>query len=84
MGINEHIEDSNEHVYNRDIPLLSDYLSYVNAIELANERILEIRGQMFNITQHISDMPSGGGLPSGIDGAMARLSDAERRYREKL
>ena len=72
-------------VRNRDIPLLAGVLYIVQEIRMLEVRRDWQRDMMYNITQHLSAMPHGGGLPRGLDSAFAELSeiDAEHEARCK-
>lgn len=68
-------------IVNRDIPLLMEAVAIREAKTLAEEKLYEVQSSVINISQHISDMPRGGGLPSGLDGSVIRLMDAVDRYK---
>lgn len=64
-------------VRNRDIPLLSEILYIMQMVRQIEERRDWQRDRMTNITQHLTGMPRGGGLPKGLDSAFALLSELD-------
>ncbi len=70
-------------VHNRDIPVLSGVLCAMKDLENAEDMCAWQRDRLFNITQHLSGMPHGGGGPKGLDDAFAVLSEVEAKYEEK-
>ncbi len=71
-------------VKNRDIPLLTEVLYIMQAVKGLEERRLWQRDRMLNITQHISGMPGGGGMPKGLDEAISMLSEIDEQHEEKV
>ena len=73
-------------IRNRDIPLLADILSIMQEICQIEQRRNWQRDRMLSITQHLSGMPRGGGLPKGFDDALVMLSelDEEHEYARQL
>lgn len=67
-------------VRNRDIPLLSEILYIMQMVRQIEERRDWQRDRMTNITQHLSGMPGGGGLPKGLDDAFALLSEIDEEH----
>lgn len=53
-------------IKNRDILLLSRVLCVMQDVCSLERRCEWQRDRMFNITQHITGMPGGKGMPSGI------------------
>lgn len=70
-------------VKNRDIPLLNSILYIMQAVKGLEERRAWQRDRMLNITQHITGMPGGGGMPKGIDEAISILSEIDTQHEEK-
>lgn len=70
-------------VKNKDIPLLTGVLYIMQAIKGLEERRSWQRDRMLNITQHITGMPGGGGMPKGIDEAISLLSEIDSQHEEK-
>lgn len=71
-------------IRNRDIPLLERVLYVMQEVCSIEKRCLWQRDRMYNITQHITGMPGGGGLPSGLDAAFAALDGSNQEYRKKI
>lgn len=67
-------------VRNRDIPLLSEVLYIMQEICQIEQRRNWQHDRMTNITQHLSWMPKGGGLPKGLDDAFALLSEIDEEH----
>ena len=67
-------------VCNRDIPLLSEILYIMQDISQIEKRRDWQRDRMTNITQYLSGMPGGGGLPKGLDDAFALLSEIDEEH----
>lgn len=67
-------------VRNRDIPLLSEVLYIMQAICQIEQQRSWQHDRMTNITQHLSWMPKGGGLPKGLDDAFALLSEIDEEH----
>ena len=60
-------------IRNKDIPLLADIFTIMQDIRQIEERREWQKGRMFNITQHLTGMPGGGGMPKGLDEAFAQI-----------
>lgn len=67
-------------VRNRDIPLLCDIPCIMQEIRQIEERREWQRDRMTNISQHLTGMPGGGGLPRGLDDAFARLAEIDEEH----
>jgi hypothetical protein len=70
-------------VQNKDIPLLADVLCImqdVRSIELQREWQKE---RMYNITQHLSGIPGGGGGQRGLDESFSQLSELETEHEQR-
>ena len=70
-------------VKNKDIPLLAGILSIMQSVKGLEERRLWQRDRMLSITQHITGMPGGGGMPKGLDEAISILSELDSQHEEK-
>lgn len=70
-------------VHNRDIPLLADVLPIMQEICQIEQRRDWQRDRMVNITQHLSGMPGGGGVPKGLDEAFALLSELDEEHEQR-
>lgn len=68
---------------NRDLRALADLVPIMQEVRQIERAREWQRDRMFNITQVLSGMPRGGGLPKGIDDAMALLSGMEEELEEK-
>lgn len=68
-------------VKNRDIPLLSEILYIMQDICRIEERREWQHDRIFNITQHLTGMPGGGGLPRGYDETFALLSEMDEDHK---
>ncbi len=84
MHENETIREAERYVTNRDIPLLTqiyytmqEIVSLENRSEWQNERL-------YSVTKRLKGMPGGGGLPSGLDAAIAELDEMNHDYGEAL
>ena len=71
-------------VKNRDIQALADVLPVMQLVARAEEMTEWQRERMTNITQHLTGMPGGGGLPKGLDSQLVALEEAEDRWKQKL
>lgn len=64
-------------IRNKDIPLLADVLPIMQIVcQIERQRDWQ-HDRMGNITQHLSGMPGGGGVPKGLDEAFALLSELD-------
>jgi len=70
-------------VRNRDIPLLSDVFYIMQEICQIEQRRDWQRDRMLNITQHLSGMPGGGGVPKGLDETFALLSELDEEHEQR-
>lgn len=70
-------------VRNKDIPLLADVLSIMQEIRQIEQRRDWQHDRMFNITQHLTGMPGGGGMPKGLDEAFALLSELDEEHEQR-
>ena len=70
---------------NRDIETLARTLPAMAEAEKMEERRAWERARLTEAkSMRITGMPGGGGLPQGMDAAMARLSDLEDEHAEKI
>ena len=70
-------------IRNRDIPLLADVLSIMQAVcQIERQRDWQ-KDRMANITQHLTGMPGGGGVPKGLDEAFAMLSELDEEHEQR-
>lgn len=68
------------YVQNRDIPFLAEIPCIMQEIcQLEKQRDWQ-RDRMFSITQHLTAMPRGGGLPRGLEDGFAMLSEIDSRH----
>lgn len=70
-------------VNNVDIPLLADVLCIMQEICQIEQRREWQQGRMFNITQHLTGMPHGGGSPKGFDEAIALLAELDEEHEQR-
>ena len=70
-------------VKNRDIPVLADVLSLMQEVRQIEQRRGWQHERMNRMTQSITGMPGGGGLPQGLDSAFAALDEIDREQGEK-
>lgn len=71
-------------VKNRDIELLKSILFIMQNVRALEERREWEKERANNVTQHLSFMPRGGGVPSGLDRVFAKLSELEDEHRDKV
>jgi hypothetical protein len=83
-GTSRHIKGEGDTVTvrNRDIPLLRDILPIMQQVCALEKRRDWQRDRMMRITQHITGMPGGGGMPRGLDEAFAMLSELDLEHEE--
>lgn len=67
-------------VRNKDIPLLTEILYIMQDVSLLEQRRDWQRDRMTSITQHLTGMPGGGGLPKGLDSAFAILAEIDEEH----
>ena len=67
-------------VRNKDIPLLTEILYIMQDVCLLEQRRDWQRDRMTSITQHLTGMPGGGGLPKGLDSAFAILAEIDEEH----
>ncbi len=71
-------------VKNKDIPLLSRILCTMQDVVNTEDKMLWQQDRLNNITQSLSGMPSGKGMPSGFDATLAELEDLRDESKEQL
>lgn len=71
------------HVRNRDIPTLARVLCLMQEIEQLEKLREWQRDRMHCLSQHLSGMPRGGGMPKGIDEGIAALDSIDREHKKK-
>lgn len=69
-------------VKNIDIPLMANILPIMQEVYGIEKRREWQKDRMFNITQHLSGMPGGGGTPKGLDSAYSILSELETEHHQ--
>lgn len=70
-------------IRNADIPLLADVLYIMQDVAMIEERRAWQRDRMTNITQHLTGMPGGGGVPHGLEDAFSLLSELDTEHEEQ-
>ena len=70
-------------VKNKDIPLLTSIFRIMQDICQLEQRREWQKGRMYNITQHLTGMPGGGGLPKGLEEVFASLSEIDSEHEAK-
>ena len=70
-------------IRNRDIPLLADVLPIMQEVCMIEQRRDWQRDRMQNITQHLTGMPGGGGMPKGLDEAFALLAELDEEHEQR-
>lgn len=71
-------------IKNRDIPLLSRVLYVMQDVCSLEKRCEWQRDRMFSITQNLSGMPGGKGMPTGFDAAFAAIDGINEEHREQI
>jgi len=71
-------------VRNRDIPALAEILSIMQTVCEMEERRGWQKDRMAHITQNITGMPGGGGIPKGLDDVFALLSEMDGSYEREI
>lgn len=70
-------------IRNRDIPLLADVLCIMQDVRMMEMQKEWQHDRLLNITPHLTGMPSGGGLPKGMEEAFAAISEMEEKHAKK-
>lgn len=71
-------------IKNRDIPLLSRVLFVMQDVCSLEKRCVWQRDRMFHITQNLTGIPGGNGIPTGFDTAFAAIDGINEEHREKI
>lgn len=84
MGVDKTPADGGPvEIRNKDIPLLADIFYIMQDIKQLEQRREWQQDRMFNITQHLTGMPGGGGSPKGLDEAFALLSEIDDEHKRR-
>lgn len=70
-------------INNADIPLLADVLCIMQDIFQIEQRREWQQDRMFNITQHLTGMPHGGGSTKGFDDVIAMLLELDEKHEQR-
>lgn len=70
-------------VRNKDIPLLANIFCIMQDITSLEQRRDWQKCRMLNITQHLTGMPGGNGLPKGLEDAFAILAEIDAEHEAK-
>lgn len=71
-------------VRNKDIPILGDVLPIMQEVKYTENMQQWQHDRLLNVTQHLSGMPGGGGMPKGLDEPFAQLSELEGKEKEQI
>lgn len=71
-------------IKNRDIPLLSRVRFIMQEVCRTEKRREWQQDRMFSITQKLTGMPGGGGVPKGFDAAFAMLEEADDAHKRNV
>ena len=71
-------------IKNRDIPLLARVLYVMQDVCSLEKRCEWQRDRLFSITQNLTGMPSGKGVPTGFDAAFAAIDGINEEHREQI
>lgn len=71
-------------VRNRDIPLLAEVLCTMQEVEMLEQQKDWQRERLTSMSQRITGMPSGGGLPQGLDEKLAELFEVEEIHLKRF
>jgi len=71
-------------IRNRDIIALHRVIPVMQIVRSLESQCIWERGRMQSITQHITGMPRGGGVPTGLDAAFAMLDEIETEQKERI
>lgn len=82
--MNEQAAQKPRIVKNRDIPLLARVLYVMQDVCSLEKRCEWQRDRMFNITQHMTGMPGGKGVPTGFDAALAAIDGINEEHRDRI
>jgi hypothetical protein len=82
--MNEQAAQKPRIVKNRDITLLARVLYVMQDVYSLEKRCEWQRDRLFSITQHITGVPGGKGVPSGFDTAFAAIDGINEEHREQI
>lgn len=71
-------------IKNRDIPLLARVLHVMQDVCSLEKRCEWTRDRMYNITQYLTGMPGGSGVPTGLDATFAAMDGIYEEHREQI
>ena len=71
-------------IKNKDIPLLSRVRFIMQEVYRTEKRREWQQDRMFSITQKLTGMPGGGGVPKGFDTAFAALEEADDAHKKNV
>ena len=71
-------------IRNKDILLLSRVLYTMQDVSCTEQKRLWLQDRLWNMTQKLTGMPGGHGVPKGLDEPLADISEMEKQYREEL
>lgn len=82
--MNEQAAQKPRIIKNRDIPLLARVLYVMQDVCSLEKRCEWQRDRMFSITQNLSGMPGGKGMPTGFDAAFAAIDGINEEHCEQI
>jgi hypothetical protein len=71
-------------VRNKDIPLLSRVLYTMQDVSCTEQKRMWLQDRLWNMTQKLTGMPGGHGVPQGLDAPLADIGEIEEQYRAEL
>ena len=71
-------------IKNKDILLLSRVLYIMQDVCSLEKRIVWQNDRMYGVTDHITGMPGGKGVPSGFDAAFAAISGLNEEHKAQM
>lgn len=84
MSRAENTDNRQTAVRNRDIPILCDIIPTMQLVCQTEKRVDWQHDRMLSISQHVSGMPGGGGLPKGLEDAFAKLEEVGEEHENQL
>lgn len=82
--MNEQAAQKPRIIKNRDIPLLARVLYVMQDVCSLEKRREWQRERLFSITQNLTGMPNGKGMPSGFDAAFAAIDGINEEHQEQI
>jgi len=67
-------------VRNQDIPILANVLTMMQGVSATEQIRLWQQDRLWNMTQKITGLPGGGGIPGGYEKNFAAIGEIEERY----